>query len=47
MGNSIKECQEFGNLTGAMSTTAAGGTNAFQNYDSFRRNASEVFGYTV
>jgi sugar/nucleoside kinase (ribokinase family) len=47
MGNSIPECQEFGNLTGAMSTTAAGGTTAFQNYENFRKNAHDVFGFTV
>lgn len=47
MGNSIPECQEFGNLTGAMSTTAAGGTSAFQNYENFKKNANDIFGFTV
>ena len=47
MGNSIQECQEFGNLTGAMSTTAAGGTTAFQNYENFKKKAQDVFGYSV
>ena len=47
MGNSIPECQEFGNLTGAMSTTAAGGITAFQNYENFKKTARDVFGFTV
>ena len=47
MGNSIPECQEFGNLTGAMSTTAAGGTSAFHDYENFKKNARDVFGFTV
>ncbi len=47
MGNSIPECQEFGNLTGAMSTTDAGGTSAFQNYENFKKNANDIFGFTV
>ncbi len=47
MRNSIPECQEFGNLTGAMSTTAAGGITAFQNYENFKKTARDVFGFTV
>lgn len=46
-GNTIPECQEFGNLTGAVSTTAAGGTAAFQDYDEFKKKARDIFGYTV
>jgi len=41
----LKECQEFGNLTGAINTTAAGGTTAFTNYDQIMRIAIEKFGY--
>jgi sugar/nucleoside kinase (ribokinase family) len=46
-GSSIPECQEFGNLAGAMSTTAAGGTTAFQHYENFKKMAHDVFGFTV
>ncbi len=38
-------CQEFGNLTGAVSTTAQGGTTAFTDYDKVIRVAKERFGY--
>ena len=47
MGGPIPECQEFGNLTGAVSTTAAGGTAAFQDYEDFRGKARDIFGYTI
>lgn len=43
-GNSIAECQKYGNLTGAVSTTAAGGTTAFQDYEQFKKTAKERFG---
>lgn len=46
-GNSIPECQKFGNLTGAVSTTAAGGTNAFKVYEIFRDTAKEKFGVVI
>ena len=46
-GNTIPECQEFGNLTGAVSTTAVGGTAAFQDYDKFKKMARDIFGFTV
>jgi sugar/nucleoside kinase (ribokinase family) len=42
--NDIAECQRFGNLTGAVSTTAAGGTAAFRDMETFRRTAREKFG---
>lgn len=41
----IEVCQEFGNLTGAISTTAPGGTAAFTDYDSVINTAKEKFGY--
>jgi sugar/nucleoside kinase (ribokinase family) len=41
----IRECQEFGNLTGAVSTTAAGGTTAFKSYESVMAVARDQFGY--
>jgi sugar/nucleoside kinase (ribokinase family) len=43
----ISECQKFGNLAGAVSTTAAGGTTAFRNYDSFRKSALDNFGIVI
>jgi sugar/nucleoside kinase (ribokinase family) len=43
----ITECQEFGNLTGAISTTAAGGTTAFTDFDAVMEIAKEKFGYEV
>jgi sugar/nucleoside kinase (ribokinase family) len=46
-GEDIATCQRFGNLTGAISTTAAGGTAAFKNYESFRKTASDIFGISV
>jgi sugar/nucleoside kinase (ribokinase family) len=39
-------CQRFGNLTGAISTTAAGGTTAFQNPERIMKIAAERFGYS-
>ncbi len=46
-GSSISECQKFGNLTGAVSTTASGGTNAFKVYENFRNTAKEKFGIVI
>jgi sugar/nucleoside kinase (ribokinase family) len=46
-GHSLEDCQSFGNLSGAMSTTAAGGTAAFRDYTLFCRVARERFGYQV
>ena len=42
-GCSIADCQKFGNLTGAVSTTEAGGTAAFSDYERFRKTAKERF----
>lgn len=44
-GFSLEECQEFGNLMGAINTTAAGGTTAFTNYNEIIKIAKEKFGY--
>jgi sugar/nucleoside kinase (ribokinase family) len=41
------KCQEFANLMGAVSTTEAGGTRAFQDYEHFRKVAREKFNYKV
>jgi sugar/nucleoside kinase (ribokinase family) len=46
-GHTIWECQAFGNLTGAVSTTAAGGTAAFRDPDDFRKKAHDIFGVSV
>ena len=41
----VEECQEFGNLMGAINTTAAGGTTAFRDYEHIMRIAHAKFGY--
>jgi sugar/nucleoside kinase (ribokinase family) len=46
-GASIAECQKFGNLTGAVSTTAAGGTAAFGNFENIKKTARERFGVEI
>ncbi len=46
-GLDIVECQRFGNLTGAVSTTAEGGTSAFADYGNFKRVAKDRFGVDV
>ena len=44
-GYEIEECQKFGNLTGAINTTAAGGTAAFESYDQVVKVGKEKFGF--
>ena len=39
------DCLEFGNLCGAISTTCAGGTTAFINFEETMKIAKEKFGY--
>ncbi len=46
-GASLEECQRFGNLTGAISTTESGGTTAFTDYNKIKRIAQEKFGYAL
>jgi sugar/nucleoside kinase (ribokinase family) len=41
----FKKCLETGALAGAISTTTAGGTGAFENQDTIRKIASERFNY--
>ena len=41
----LEICQKFGNLIGALSTTAAGGTAAFDDKQNILNNAKERFGY--
>lgn len=45
-GNDLNSCQEFGNLTGAVNTTASGGTEAFKDYKSVMNIAKEKFNYS-
>lgn len=44
--NNLGNCQKFGNLTGAINTTQAGGTAAFSNYQKIMAIAKEQFNYT-
>ncbi len=44
-GFKIDECQIFANLTGAVNTTAAGGTSAFESYDQVIKIGKEKFGF--
>jgi sugar/nucleoside kinase (ribokinase family) len=41
----LEVCQEFGNLIGAISTTAHGGTGAFSSKEQVMKVAAERFGY--
>lgn len=44
-GSSIDDCMEFGSLTGAVNTTATGGTGAFKSYDHVIAIMKNKFGY--
>ncbi len=46
-GKSIEECQIFGNLTGAINTSAAGGTGAFESIEKIKETALEKFGFQI
>lgn len=46
-GLSLEECQITGNLTGAVNTTAAGGTGAFTSIEDVRRVCRERFGKEI
>jgi sugar/nucleoside kinase (ribokinase family) len=46
-GRNLEECLEFAALTGALNTTAAGGTAAFSDYDTIRYAAKKTFHYTI
>ena len=43
-GLSLEDCQITGNLTGAVNTTAAGGTGAFTSLEAVRKVVREKFG---
>jgi sugar/nucleoside kinase (ribokinase family) len=42
----LKECLEFAALTGAVNTTRAGGTKAFENISTVKEIAQKSFNYT-
>lgn len=44
-GASLTDCQRYGNMTGAVNTTAAGGTAAFTSREEVERIAAERFGF--
>lgn len=46
-GNSLVECQRFGNLTGAINTTGAGGTGAFSSKENIIKCAKEKFNQEI
>jgi len=46
-GSTLEDCQIFGNLIGAVSTTAAGGTGAFNSYDNVKKVSAEKFEYSI
>lgn len=46
-GGSWKACLEFAALCGAVNTTAAGGTTAFKDHETFRHTALEKFNYRL
>ncbi len=46
-GKSLVECQYFGNLTGALNTTAAGGTGAFGSKEQLIKVAKEKFNQDI
>lgn len=46
-GKSLRECLEFGALTGAVSTTRAGGTTAFADLDTVKAIAESAFNYKI
>jgi sugar/nucleoside kinase (ribokinase family) len=46
-GAELSECQEFANLTGAINTTAAGGTTAFSSIEKIKKTAKERFGVNI
>lgn len=45
LGKSLEECQRYGNMTGAINTTAAGGTGAFTSKEDVERIAKEKFNF--
>lgn len=46
-GLPLEKCQEIGNMTGALNTTAAGGTGAFTTPEEIDQRAIKLFGRTL
>jgi len=46
-GAELSDCQEMGNLAGAINTTAPGGTTAFASLDNIKKTALEKFGIKI
>jgi len=46
-GESPEKCQQFGNLMGAINTTASGGTGAFSSKENIVKTAKETFKQTI
>jgi hypothetical protein len=46
-GHPLEDCQRNGNLTGAVNTTAAGGTGAFTSREAVAKVAEERFNVTL
>lgn len=46
-GNDLIRCLEVGNITGAINTTASGGTGAFQNIENTKKIAKKLFKYEL
>jgi sugar/nucleoside kinase (ribokinase family) len=46
-GKPVQKCLDFGNLIGAISTTAAGGTGAFKSKELIRKKAKEKFNVPI
>jgi len=44
-GKDLERCLEVGNITGAVNTTASGGTTAFENMDTIKEIAKNRFSY--
>ena len=44
---SLEECLKFGNLMGAINTTANGGTGAFKDFETIRTTAKEKFNFDI
>ena len=44
---SLHECLQYGNLAGAVNTTAAGGTGAFKSLETFTKTAEDRFGIKI
>ncbi len=44
-GDALDKCQQYGNMTGAVNTTAAGGTTAFTSREDVERIGKERFGW--